>query len=129
MLKYCSAGKCAFCRISSGKKVGNVVKLILAISNLFILLWGVVGIFSVFVHGLDCKTMYPALYRMGVSGVCISFIICCCGGFVGYRQQYSTMDDIPVAEAVEVVHVEEVVIDNDNDNVNSENNENEGNNV
>ena len=75
-----------------------------------------VGIFSVFVHGVDCKTMNPALYRMGVSGVCISFIICCCGGFVGYKQQYSTMDDIPVAEAVEVVHVEEVVIDNDNDN-------------
>jgi hypothetical protein len=55
---------------------------------------------------------------MGISGVCISFIVCCCGGFVGYKQQYTTMDDIPVAEAVEVIHVE--VVNNDNENNNSD---------
>jgi len=85
---------CAFCRVSKGE-AGTVAKLIMAVSNLFIFVWAIVGAFSLWKQGKDCEQINKPLWRMGYAAVLISFIVCCCGGFVGYKQQ-----TIPTAEAV-----------------------------
>jgi hypothetical protein len=96
----------------------------MAVSNLFILIWGIVGIFSLNAFSSpnttdDCKSINSTLYNMGVSAIIISFIVCCCGGFVGYKQQ-----TIPVVEAVEVVEDVQVAVRVDSSNNNSSNNNN-----
>jgi hypothetical protein len=91
----------------------------MAVSNLFILIWGIVGIFSLNATADDCRSINPTLYNMGVSAIIISFIVCCCGGFVGYIQQ-----TIPVVEAVEVVQDVQVAVRVDSSNNNSSKNNN-----
>jgi hypothetical protein len=97
----------------------------MAVSNLFILIWGIVGIFSLNATADDCRSINPTLYNMGVSAIIISFIVCCCGGFVGYKQQ-----TIPVVEAVQVaVRVDSSNNNSSNNNNNVSDNDNEANNV
>ena len=71
-----------------------MAKLILGVANLFVFIWAIVGAFSLWKHGTNCMTINPTLWRMGYAAVIISFIICCCGGFMGYKTT-----EIPTAEA------------------------------
>jgi hypothetical protein len=33
----------------------------------------------------DCKEENPTVWNMAWAVVCVSFLLCCCGGIVGYR--------------------------------------------
>lgn len=94
---------CSFALLSCNNG-GKVAKLILAVANLFVMVWGIVGIFSLGKWGKECKVLYPSLWRMGYAAVVISFIVCCCGGFVGYKAV-----EVPVTEAEVVLEEADVV--------------------
>jgi hypothetical protein len=72
---------CASFRISHGKGEGCSYML-LSLSNLFVFTWAIVGAFSLWQDGTNCKALNKMLYRMGYSAVIISFFLCCCGGFM-----------------------------------------------
>jgi hypothetical protein len=62
-----------------------MAKWILGVTNLFVVVWAIVGIFSMFWYDGDCRDSSPALWRMAWAAVIASFLVCCCGGFVGYN--------------------------------------------
>ena len=80
-----SALQCAFCRVSSGKGTA-LAKWILGVSNFFVVVWAIVGIFSIlqFHYDEDCREVNPLLWNLAWAVVAVSFLVCCCGGFVGY---------------------------------------------
>mmetsp|Transcript_33441 Transcript_33441/g.80861 ORF Transcript_33441/g.80861 Transcript_33441/m.80861 type:complete len:178 (+) Transcript_33441:73-606(+) len=73
----------AYFVVKYGLKGGALARFIILLSNLFIFCWAIVGAVSLGRDGKDCETVNLALWRMGYSAVVISFIVCCCGGFVG----------------------------------------------
>ena len=76
--------QCAFWRVGSGKG-GALAKWILGVTNLFVVVWAIVGILSMFKYERDCRDSSPAVWSMAWATVVVSFMICCCGGFVGYN--------------------------------------------
>lgn len=101
---------CAFARVSTGKD-RKPAMIVLGCSNCFIFIWAIVGSFSLWKWGGACEIVNPHLYRMGYAGVIISFILCCCGGFVGYRSY-----DEDEAEMMEAAREEPVATDDEKDN-------------
>jgi len=74
----------AFYRVSQGDR--NICwKWILGVANLFVLIWACVGVYSLFKYDFDCKEDDPTLWNMAWAGVTVSFMVFCCGGFVGYN--------------------------------------------
>ena len=72
---------CVSTRVSHGRGRGCAY-MILSVSNLFIFSWAIVGAFSLWRDGTDCKALNLMVYRMGYAAVIISFFLCCCGGFM-----------------------------------------------
>lgn len=62
------------------------------------MIWAFVGIMSMFKYEGDCRDSNPAVWSMAWAVVIVSFMVCCCGGFVGYN--------VPTIEA-EIVSEEE----------------------
>lgn len=75
---------CAFALVGAGKG-GKLATCIVLVSNVFIFIWAIVGAVSLWKYGADCEYSNLQLWRMGYAAVILSFIVCCCGGFIGYK--------------------------------------------
>lgn len=103
-------------RVTTGRG-GTIDWWILGFANCFIAVWAFLGIRSMLLYKQDCIEANSTVWNMALAAVTASFLVCCCGGFIGYRVRQAEAEivheedgdevEVPTNEA-EIVSVREV---------------------
>ncbi|KAG7344533.1 hypothetical protein IV203_022541 [Nitzschia inconspicua] len=74
---------CAYSRVKQGNnKTKGLGMFIVSSSHVFIFAWMIVGAVSLWRDGTDCEQVNSIVWKMGLSAVIISIILCLCGGYM-----------------------------------------------
>jgi hypothetical protein len=71
----------AYSRVKQGEAKGCAMFVVSA-SHMFIFAWMIVGAVSLWRDGTDCEQVNSIVWKMGISAVIISIILCMCGGYM-----------------------------------------------